>query len=389
MTPEQVINKDSQTLNSKKTKMKINNKLLIAALGLGMVATSCAKHDILNEIVEPGQEVPTAYWEVSSTTCKAGEEFTFQGKYTVGYDGATPDHAQVWYRVNRSESAAASVALAGTSLSYTKTVTSENVMRDFTPIATFPHSQATWDGHEFILIGSVPVSRTLSPVTWRDAKTYEDRLYQAYYPEGFDKEFCTEVVDMLTKDSYYNALRTVYINYPFTNAQFAAVNAKYGTDLPCEFDESDAGKMQSDKSDAWFSTTEANTKNLTGYYYTTLEGDETIYHEVAKDDVTIGEDGSVTYNDQRCYPVYKSAAWVFCRYDDNTGSIVSSVRPAYMPAFKELIEQISFSEWIFDSTENVYRVDFLRKYSLTTSFRVYDSNGEEGIASDQHEISIN
>lgn len=371
--------------------MKIKNNIALAAAALGLMMGSCANHDILNEIVIPGQEVPTCYWEVGSTACPAGESFTFQGKYTVEYKGGTPSHSEVWYRINRAESAGASVALAGATFNYTKTVATTDTMRTFTPIARFDHSLATRPmGYEYIISGEVPVSRTLSPVNWKDAPEFETRLFNAYFPQGFDKEFTETVVDMLTKDStYYNALRTVYINHPFTNAQFAEVNARYGLDLPQAFDENDPGKAQSDKSDAWFSTTTPSDKDLTGYYYTTLQGEQTICHEIATGDATKGDDGAMYYGQNRVYPVYKSSPWVFCRYDDNTGSIISTVRAPYMQAFKDLLAQITFPQWIYSSTDKVYRVDFSRKYSLSAQFRVYDTNGQEGIAADVREISIN
>lgn len=371
--------------------MKNNYKYLAIALGVAAMTTSCAKHDPLGEIVEPGQKVPTVYWELGSSSCPAGESFEFQGKYALDYDGATPDHSAIWYRVNRAETAAASAALAGTSFSYTKTYSSNDTMRAFQQIEVYPHSAATWDGHEFVLQASAPVSRTLKPVTWKDVAEFDEHNFASYYPKGFDKEFCTEVVELLTKDStYYSAMRNVYINYPFTNAQFKAVNEKYGTELPAAFSEDDLGKAESDKSDAWFYTSTADTKAITGYYYTLVAADgSTSYHEIGKDDVTKEEDGSLTYQGNRCFPVYKAAAWVFCRYDDNTGAILSTVRPLYMLAFKNLFSQISFADWIYNSADKVYRVDFSRKYSLTAQFRVYDSNGEEGIATDLKEIEIN
>jgi len=370
--------------------MKTKYSILLFGMGFALMSASCAKHDLIDEQVIVGQEVPTCYWEVGSTTCKAGESFSFQGKYTVGYDNASPDHSEIWYRVNRSDVASASVALAGSTMSYNKSVSAVDTMRTFTPIVTYAHSLAEWDGHEFIIKGEVPVSRTLSPVTWKEVAVFDQDKFDAYYPAGFQKEFTAEVVDLLTKDStYYNALRTVYINYPFTNAQFAEVNTKYGVNLPANFDESDPGKATSDKSDAWFSTSVADEKAVTGYYYITVSNNVAYYHEIAKDLPQPAEDGSLMYEGNRCYPVYKSAEWIFCRYDDNTGAIISTVRSQYMPAFKDLLSQITFPEWIFDSAEKVYRVDFSRKYSLSAQFRVYDSNGEEGIAYDVREININ
>lgn len=363
--------------------MKIQYKTLLLTLGAVAVLTSCEKNDPLESVVEPGQKVPTAYWEVGSTACKAGESFTFQGKYTVDYEGASPSYSEVWYRVVRDESAAATVKLGGASLNYTKTVADNQVMRSYHPIARFSHDLAEWAGHEFQITGSVPVSRTLKPVNWTDIATWDGDRFNQYYPEGFADEFNNEVINLLTKDStYYNALRQVYISHPFTMEQFAAANAKYKVNFPTNIDMTKEDNGAGEKSDLWFSTTQASEDAIIGWYYVTIDAaGNKIIHEVAKD---VQKKEGINY-----YPVYDSAEWVFCRYDDDLGAIISTVRSAYIPAFKDLLASITFDQWIYDSANKVYKVEFSRKYSLEAQFRVYDSNGEEGIANDVRTISIN
>lgn len=370
--------------------MKLQYKPILIALGLGAVLVSCNENDPVGDILKPGQEVPTAYWEVGSTACKAGESYTFQGKYNVS-PGKTPAYSEVWYRVKRDESAAATVKLAGAALSYTKTVTAADTMRTYQPIVRYSHSQSEFDGYEYVIKGEVPVSRTLSPVSWADAEEWDQERFDSYYPAGFAKEFCNEVVEMLTKDStYYASLRTVYINHPFTNEQFKAVNAKFGTALPDDIDMSGDDKGAADKSDLWFSTTEASDAAIVGYYYTKLDaaGNAVVY-EIAKDAPKADNDGNMIYQDNKCYAVYKSAPWIFCRYNDDLGAIISTVRAKYMPAFVELLGSIKFPEWIYDSANKAYKVDFTRKYTLDAQFRVYDTDGEEGIANDIRTIEIN
>lgn len=347
-----------------------------------LAMTSCANHDLIPDMAEVGQAVPTCYWEVGSTACKAGESFSFQGKYSVEPD-KTPDRSEIWYRIVRDESAAATVKLAGASLSYTKTYTSTDTMRTTQTIEVFPHSQAEWDGYEFVINGTVNVSRTLSPISWVDAAEWDQDKFDTYYPAGFADEFKTEVINLLTQDStYYTALRNVYINYPFTNEQFAAVNAKHNVALPADIDMSGDDQGSTDKSDLWFVTTEASDDAVVGYYYKTIGQDgNAVVHEVPVD--YVAQDGVTLY------PVYKSSAWVFCRYDDDQGAIISTVRAQYIPAFRELLTMISFDSWIYDSSETAYKVEFSRKYTLNAQFRVYDTDGNEGIASDVRDISIN
>ena len=358
---------------------KLNIFLSFAAVA-AIALTSCETNDTLGEHMTLGQEVPTCSWEVGSTVCKAGESFTFHGKYTIPV-GRTGNYSEVWYRTMRSETATATVALAG-SLSYTKTYSATDTVRAYEPITRVLHASAEWTNHMYEVDGIVPVSRTLSPVSWANVETWDQDRFNSFYPTTFADEFKAEVVNYLTKDStYYSALRTVYINHPFTNEQFAEMNAKYGLEFPT-IDMSTDDQGSGAKSDAWFSTSTASDAAIIGYYYTTVEANgNTVVHEVAKD---AEQKEGINY-----YPIYKSAPWVFCRYNDDLGTIISTVRANYMPAFKELLGTITFDEWIYDSTNKVYKVDFARSYSLQSQFRVYDSEGQEGIASDVREISIN
>ena len=112
-----------------------------------------------------------------------------------------------------------------------------------------------------------------------------------------------------------------------------------------------------EKSDVWF--TDATV--VVGKYYTDIVDGKTVYHEVPTAAAT---DPSKTY-----YDVYKSSAWVFCRYDDNTGGVVTAVRDEYMPVFKD---------WIYSTSDKAYKVDFSRKYSLNLVFNVFDTEGHCG-----------
>lgn len=372
--------------------MKTQYKLALLTLGLATV-TSCAKHDPIADTMEIGQPVPTCYWSVGSSACKAGESFSFNGKYYTD-DSHTPDHSEVWYLVKRQESAGATVKLAGKSLSYNKTVSSSDVVRENQSIVSFPHKEEYWNGYEYEISGSVPTSTTLSPVDWKSVSEWDQEKFDMYFPAGYADEFKTEVIDYLTKDStYYAGLRTVYINYGFTNEQFAAVNSKYNLRFPTDIkiDPTDPQAAATDKSDRWYETSEADLTKIIGWYYKDVDANgNTVIYEVAKDAVTVNEDGfTAVYNGKNCFPVYDSAAWVFCRYDDDAGAIVRAVRAEYIPAFKELLALISFPDWIYDNTENQYSVVFTRGYMLDAQFRVYDTVGNVGKASDIRTITIN
>ncbi len=346
--------------------MKLNISAAFMATVAVAALTGCANHDLIPDIAEVGQAVPTVYWEVGSTVCKAGESFTFQGKYT-NEPGRTPLRSEVWYQILRSDNASVSAKLAGASLSYTQTVTSMDTMRSFQCHAVYPHMEEYWDGHQNIFSGEVPVSRTLSPITWADAEEWDQDRFDTYYPQGFVEEFLNTVYDYLTSEesapSYYSALRNVYLNYNFTNEQFAAVGLPQ-LDLSAE----DGGAGV--KSDAWYATTEPSEDAQVGVYFITYDANgKTIYNERPIDYVP--EEG------QFVYPVYKSSEWVFCRYDDNTGGIVTSVRESWLPKFRTLLQNIPFRDWIYDSSNGVYKVEFTREYSLEAQFRSYDKDSDK------------
>lgn len=363
---------------------------MIAAAAASVLG-ACANHDLIPDISQVGQAVPAVYWEVGSTVCKAGDSFSFQGKYT-SEPGRTPVRSEVWYQVVRADAAAVSTKLAGNSLNYTQSVSSNDTMRSFQCHASFPHNEEYWNGHEYVLQGTVPTSRTLSPVSWVEPSQWDQERFDSFYPEGFVEEYLQKIYGYLTDpetaDSYYSALRAVYLNYAFTNEQFAAVG------LP-ELDLSGDDQGTSVKSDAWFSTTEASEDAIIGYYYITVDEatGKQIYNEVAVD--YVAPEGIILY------PVYKASEWLFCRYDDNKGGITTTMRPEWLPKFRTLIENIPFKDWIYDSSNAVYKIEFSRTYSLDANFRAYDKESDkvsdpnapeyEGVTSEtlQKTITIN
>ncbi len=343
---------------------------LLAAIGFSaLLMTSCAVHDPFADRMEIGQVLPTVDWQQNSTLVKAGAYATFKAQYYTSEE-RTLDHSEVWALIKREQSSAATSKLT-TGLSYTKTFALTDTVRSAQKLASYPHSLAEWDGHEYTLNDSFPTSRTLAPVMWNNPETWDQEKFDSYYPAEFAQEFVDHMVNVLTKDSlYYNDLRNIYINYAFTAEQFQAMNAKYGVEFPTE---TETGK----KSDAWFAGDEVD-----HYYYTTVTTDGVlVYHEIAAE-----TDAPQGVN---VYPVYKSSPWLFSRYSDDTGGKITTVRTQYMPYWKELISQIPFTDWIYNTADKNYAVSFNRQYYLEPDFRVYDTEGKVGITSDNKEVTLN
>lgn len=350
--------------------MNLYKKSGIFAIAL-LAFSSCAVHDLFEENLELGQVLPTVTWELGSSVCRAGNDVTFLGKYYTTNADVTISHSEVWAMVTRSQSAAATLRLTS-SLSYTKTVTSSDTVRSSQLIQSYDHSLATWNGYEYELSASFPTSQTLTPVSWVNPAEFDEERFNLYYPETFKSEFNETVVNYLTADStYYNDLRHVYCNYDFTAEQFQTISANNGVTFPTE-------TATDVKSDLWYT----NLENVVGYYYNTIDGNGVATpHEVP----TL-EDVPAEYTG---YEVYESSPWVFCRYSDDTGGAIYSIREAYKPFFKELMEQIPFEDWIFNSVDNVYSVEFSRSYTLIPQFKVVDTNGKIGMATDEKTVQLN
>lgn len=352
--------------------MKLQYKLGLIAAAL-TVFTSCDQHDPFEEIMEVGQALPTVSWELGGTVATAGDNVSFLGKYYTDKEH-TPDHAEVWALVSKTESGEATLKLSSV-LAYTKTFGTSDTIRADQKIAEYPHSMAEWDGYEYILNASFPTSQTLKALSWGNTTVWEEDKFNSYFPAEFKDEFVATVIDYLTSDAYYTDLRYVYVNYAFTADQFNATIAKHS-----ELDATILGTMvldeAGDKSDIWFT----NTEEVVGKYFITLDAEgKVVYNEVAAD-----YEGAET-----TYDVYKSSPWVFCRYDDDQGKVVTSVRPEYMPFFKDLISLIPFTDWVYNSVEKQYAVSFSREYKMGVTFKVVDTVGNVGYTTDVKEVSLN
>ena len=360
--------------------MKIYNKLGIFAVGTLMMA-SCAVNDPFADKMEVGEVVPTVSWELASGVCKAGNEAGFLGKYYTTDPGVTVDHSEVWGMIIRTESAAATVKLV-TSPAYTKTVNLTDTVRGFHLLATFPHSEEYLNGKEYHLNGAFPTSRTLAPVAWVNPTAWDDAKFDMYYPESFKQEFCATMVDYLTSGSTYLAsLRSVYMNYAYTQDQFDAVNAQFAPEMALPFSDSDVEGET--RGDLWFNT-DVNT--VIGYYYTVLD-EAGVAQEIEV--ATVEEAVNAGIPAEQVFEVYKAPKWLFSRYSDNTGGVVTTMRPEYAPMWKALVELIKFEEWIYNGGDTNYAVEFNRKYAIEAQFRVIDSKNGVGRDTDVKTVELN
>ncbi|MDD2961128.1 MAG: hypothetical protein PHR45_03475 [Muribaculaceae bacterium] len=395
--------------------MKLYNKIGMFALAVATLS-SCSVNDPFADNMELGQVIPTVSWELGSAICKAGNDASFKGKYYFDGTDMTSeniDHSEVWALITRNESAAATCKLT-TSYSYTQTVALTDTARSEQIMKKFEHKSLTWNaaktiadfnkvyvedeaewqgnwkdedgkmynsdyhidrsnGYEYILTGSFPTSKTLAPISWVNPQSWDQEKFDQLYPDDFQANFVTNVITALTKDSlYYNDLRHVYVNYDFKAEQIQALNAKHNVAFPTEIE---TGL----KSDLWFS----NVEKVVGKYWIVIDANgKKIIHETTADGAGAPEGANL-------YDVYDSSPWVFCRYSDDIGAVMTSVRAAWMPFFVDLLTEIPFIDWIYDSANQNYAVNFARDYELYPRFKVYGTNGKVGFSTDQKKIAIN
>ncbi len=348
--------------------MKLYNKIGLFAAG-AFLMTSCAVNDPFADNMEIGEIVPTVTWELNSSVCPAGNEAGFLAKYYTTAEDAAIDHSEVWGMVLSTENAAVTQKLIP-SPAYTLNKAVNDTVRGFHLLKSYPHSMAVEKGQEFHLTASFPVTRTFGPVKWLNASEWDEEKFNNLYPASFKEEFLAHMVKELTEDSvYFSGLRNVYVNYAFTKEQIDAVNAKYPNLEPLPW--TDSQEAGSTKGDLWFG---ADVETVDHYYYAVVTNGVKYEYEVA----TVEEAVAKGIDAEKVYPVYKAPHWVFCRYSDDVGAAVTSVRAEYMPMWKELVEMIPFEAWIYDSAEGQYAVDFSRTYVIIPQFRVVDTKGNVG-----------
>ena len=366
--------------------MKVYNKLGFFAVG-ALLMSSCAVNDPLMDKMEAGQVVPTVSWELASSVCKAGDNAAFLGKYYTTVEGLNIDHAEVWGRVFMSENASASQKLIP-SPAYSKPINNSAEIRGYHLLKEFPHKEEYLIGKEYHMNESFPTSSTLSPVNWSSPAEWDEEMFNAYFPEGYRDEFKKQMVDYLTIDStYYSSLRQLYIDYGFTKEQLDSINSHYPDLEPIPY----SSKAQTEKKNEgnvmarnwlWFSI---DTKDVVGYYYiiTDENGNEVEIQIPTK------EDAPESISENKIYEVYNSPHWVYSRFSDYTGGAITAVRAEYMPLWKELVELITFEEWIYNKSEKSYSLEFARKYSMDVQYRVIDTEGGEGKDTDTKTIELN
>lgn len=178
-------------------------KILIFITVIGsiiLMTISCEENDSLDDNAIIGPMAPHAYWEIGSSTVKAGENVPFFVQYYT--TGDVPiDHLEVWYNVVEIESKEVSCPWTQT-FTYQYTFKTSGEKRIAQKVAEYPHQENFWNDslRAYAFNNTFPTSPTLSSIDWKKPTTFDSTLMIKYFGEDFMQNF---------KDSVYVRMKAL------------------------------------------------------------------------------------------------------------------------------------------------------------------------------------
>ncbi len=183
------------------------NKIKYIILSIALISMiSCDKHDSLDNNVITGPMAPQVYWEVSSSTVKAGSNVPFVCQYYITGDSVI-DHLEVWYNIVKKEDKMVNCPWLST-FSYSITTSTESVERMDQCISTYAHDEGTWNDsiRAYTFAAEFPTSNTLTSVSWSTPDTYDDNKVITYFGEGFKEHFKDSLYSMMKYEDFEKML---------------------------------------------------------------------------------------------------------------------------------------------------------------------------------------
>ena len=180
--------------------MKFRNRNITALvlICLSIVGfNSCEKHDFIDDLVITGDVGPQAYWEVGSSAVNAGSNLDFSLQYYSKVSDI--DYSEVWYSIDETVFQSVSCPWLST-FTYNLSSTKTKTQRISQFIQKYPHSSAVWSDslRAFTLKSTLPVSGTLSPVSWAQPVNFDSKKMTDYFGANYMQHF---------KDSLYSLMK--------------------------------------------------------------------------------------------------------------------------------------------------------------------------------------
>ena len=301
--------------------MKI--KLLTIAIVTLAFLVSCDKHDGMDDSVIVGPMAPQVYWELGSSTAKAGGDVDFKVQYYTSNEEAQIDHLEVWYNVVITETRQVSCPLLST-FSYTISKTIEEEIRIAQLISSHEHKEEYWnDTHlAYVIEDGFPTSSTLNSVSWVEPDTYDDKKMKTYFGENFTQQF---------KDSLFYLM-----SYQDFNTMMSSL---------------------------------ALVEDFTIYEYQTYDANSDSYISHFKLDTI----SSIDFEN-------KEPARNWHKYGETEdGRIILETIPDDMIS---IYDGLTMEQLLFNSGKNIYDIQFNRAYYINANIRCIDDKGAVGLATE-------
>lgn len=167
------------------------NKWGFAFLSLLMV-TSCSEYDFIDDISHVGYQAPHVYWELPSSSAKAGDSVSFKAQYYT--NGPDINSLEVWYNITENIKMEVSCPLVST-FTYKVTISESSISRQLMKISEYAHHTDLWNKElkAYVLDDKFPTSRTLRLVEWKLPEEFEQEKFDKLFPDTFITSFRTNL----------------------------------------------------------------------------------------------------------------------------------------------------------------------------------------------------
>lgn len=191
--------------------MYMKNYKLIYLVSILFAFTACEKNDFIADVVTTGQQTPSAYWELPSSTVGAGNNVEFVGQFFSAEKNPI-DRMEIWY--SETEHKSMSVTCPNLTTNYVKSLATDEVVHINQRKATFEFSEDLWDNSKrnYVLTSSFPTSNSLKPVTWTNVANFDQDKFTTLFPENFMSEFRSELYTEIEQKDKYADLRKLLLS---------------------------------------------------------------------------------------------------------------------------------------------------------------------------------
>lgn len=198
---------------------RLFNIPLIVLIAVVTTFYSCEINDPVDNITKVGKTAPHVFWELPSSSVNAGNPVPFYAQYYTTSD-VEIDRIEVWYDINEVVQRSVSCPLV-TTFKYNISSSTTTLSREFQKISVYEHNQNNWlDLKKAYILDTVfPTSKTLRLVEWKEVKTFDSGIFDAYFPTEFPKQFKDSMYKMLKVADFRKIMVSLNL---MTSAEFIA-----------------------------------------------------------------------------------------------------------------------------------------------------------------------